>query len=385
MKNLPWSLSPITLNFALIAIAAQPLTAIAASNSAAINQMARSVVVRIVNPGGSGSGVMIHKVGKTYTVLTAAHVLASSTTYEVIAPDGQRYTLISTTVKKHPTADLAIAQFESTQTYPVATVATPTTLSEGSPSFVAGFPAKTVAMTESVYTFTTGEITANSSHPFADGYGLVYTNATLPGMSGGPIFNGNGALIGIHGRADAKIEMQDQSLNPSIYVKSGMNLGIPVQTLFDLIPKAQLSLVKPTLSPNPSSVSSPSATDQALIADLMAQSNFKVRQNDVPGAIAALDQVVRLDPANINAFNERGSLYLMQRNFLAAIMDFRQTVQLDPNFAHGYYNQGLAYLRSGSPREAYTNFKQAAELYKTQGKTEQYRATLEQLKGFSQP
>jgi Flp pilus assembly protein TadD len=80
--------------------------------------------------------------------------------------------------------------------------------------------------------------------------------------------------------------------------------------------------------------------------------------------------------------NDRGTLHLMNRDFLAAVIDFRQTVQIDPNFAGGYYNQAIAYLRSGSPREAQANFKKAAELFKAQGKIEQYRRTLEELKGF---
>jgi Tfp pilus assembly protein PilF len=112
------------------------------------------------------------------------------------------------------------------------------------------------------------------------------------------------------------------------------------------------------------------------------ESNFKLRQNDIPGAIAALDQIVRLDPQNLEAFNERGTLYMMQREYLAAVTDFRQTVQIDPNFAGGYFNQALAYLRSGSPREAQAKFKKAAELFKAQGNMQAYRQTLERLKGF---
>jgi Flp pilus assembly protein TadD len=92
--------------------------------------------------------------------------------------------------------------------------------------------------------------------------------------------------------------------------------------------------------------------------------------------------VIRLDPNNLYAFNERGSLYLQQQNFLSAVVDFRQTVQLDPNFAEGYYNQGWAQLRSGDPRAAAANFRKAAALFKSQGKTEKYKATKEQLKGM---
>jgi hypothetical protein len=371
----PWNFSAVCLGVsaALVAINLAPAVAL---SSAEVNQIARSVTVRITSDSGSGSGVLIRKAGKTYTLLTVAHVLSNpKAVYQVITPDAQRYTLDRTSIKLHAQVDLAIAQFVSSQSYGVAKIGSSEGVAEGAAVYVAGFPAKTAAMTESIYNFTKGEITAAPSRPFKDGYGLVYTNTTLPGMSGGPIFNAEGSVVGIHGRADAKTELQDQQLNPKIYVKSGVNLGIPIRALLSLVPKEQLILATASPAIN-------SAEDRSLINDLMAQSNFKLRQNDIAGAIAALDQVVRLAPNNIEAFNERGTLYLMNRDFLAAVTDFRQTVQLDPNFAGGYYNQGVAYLRSGSPREAQANFKKAAELFKAQGKTQQYRETLQQLKGF---
>jgi serine protease Do len=378
MITVPWNTPPALISLSFALVVTQPSIAVAL-NASEINQIARSVTVRVTSEKGSGSGVLIRKTDQTYTVLSAAHVFSPAADYKVITSDGQHYTLERSSIQSHPTADLAIAQFVSQKSYPVAVVAAdPGTVVEGSPSYVAGFPARTIAMTESIYNFTKGEVTAAPVRPFRDGYALIYTNTTLPGMSGGPIFNADGALIGIHGRADAKAELQDQSLNPTIYVKSGVNLGIPIRSLFELLPQEKLTLA----TASPATSSKPSAADLSLIQDLMAQANFKLRQRDLPGAIAALDQVVRLDPNNVNAFNERGTLYLMQREFLAAILDFRQAVQLEPTFAGGYYNQGIAYLRSGSPRESYESFKKAAELYKAQGKTEQYRATLEQMKGF---
>jgi V8-like Glu-specific endopeptidase len=373
--NLPAAF--VGVSAVLIAINLAPARAL---SSAEVNTIARSVTVRITSSSGSGSGVLIRKEGKTYTLLTAAHVLANKTAvYEVIAPDGQRYTLDQRSIKVHAQADLAIAQFASAKSYAVTTIGRSEGVTEGAPIYVAGFPAKTVAMTESIYNFTRGEITAAPAQPFKDGYGLVYTNATLPGMSGGPIFNAEGALIGIHGRADAKTELQDQQLNPQIYVKSGVNLGVPVSALLSLVPKEKLTIATASSTTKSTAISK---EDRSLINDLMAQSDFKQRQNDLPGAIAALDQVVRLDPTNIEAFNDRGTLHLMSRDFLAAVIDFRQTVQLDPNFAGGYYNQAIAYLRSGSPREAQANFKKAAELFKASGNTQMYKKTLQELNGF---
>jgi serine protease Do len=376
---MPWNLPAtfVGVSAVLVGINLAPARAL---TSAEVNTIARSVTVRIMSSGGSGSGVLIRKEGKTYTLLTVVHVLANQTAvYEVATSDGQRYTLDRKSIKAHAQADLAIAQFTSTKSYPVTKISSSQDVTEGSPTYVAGFPAKTTAMTESIYNFTKGEVTAAPAQPFKDGYGLVYTNATLPGMSGGPIFNADGALIGIHGRADAKTELQDQQLNPQIYVKSGVNLGIPIGTAFALVPKEKLTIATASPTVNSTAIS---PEDRSLVNDLMRQSDFKRRQNDLPGAIAALDQLLRIDPNNLDALTDRGTLHMMNRDFLAAIVDFRQTVQIAPNLPGGYYNQAIAYLRSGSPREAQANFKKAAELFKASGNTQMYKKTLQQLKGF---
>jgi hypothetical protein len=347
-----------------------------ALSSAEVNEIAKGVTVRIKSSASSGSGVLIRKNGGLYTVLTAAHVLSPRETYEVLLTDGQHYPLKASTIQRHAQADLAIAQFSSTKVYRTATIGDPNTLEEGAPVFVAGYPAQTEALTESIYSFTKGEMTAKASRPFKDGYGLVYTNITLPGMSGGPVFNASGQLVGIHGRADAKAQLQDEQVNPKIYIKSGVNLGIPVTPLFALIPKTQLAIA------TAAATQTQPAINQTLVNDLRAQSGFRKRQRDYTGAISAMDQAIRLDPNNIELYEERGVLYMLMQDYLSAAVDFNQTVQINPNFAEGYYNRAYAYFRSGSRDEAIASYEKAAELFKAQGKTQQYKATQDELKGF---
>jgi hypothetical protein len=48
------------------------------------------------------------------------------------------------------------------------------------------------------YKFLVGNLSGRVAKP-KNGYGLVYTNVAKPGMSGGPVLNDEGVLIGING------------------------------------------------------------------------------------------------------------------------------------------------------------------------------------------
>jgi hypothetical protein len=77
---------------------------------------------------------------------------------------------------------------------------------------------------------------------------LIYNISTLPGMSGGPILDDQGNLIGIHGRGDraddVTVLLQSSEVNPEVVVKSGFNYGIPIHTIQKYSSTKQLGLAK---------------------------------------------------------------------------------------------------------------------------------------------
>ena len=170
-----------------------------------LSSRAAEITVLIEAPGTLGSGIIIAREGNVYSVLTAKHVVANVNPGEeadIVTNDGERYFLDSNNIEQEPAADLAVVSFVSNKDYSVASLGDPAEAKPGTKVYVAGFPLPTEAITSSIYNFTEGRVTANASVPLADGYSLVYSNFTLPGMSGGPVINELGEVIGVHGRGD---------------------------------------------------------------------------------------------------------------------------------------------------------------------------------------
>ena len=170
-----------------------------------IYELAQSTTVRIVRDRTSGTGVIIHHQKQIYTVLTNWHVVAAQNVVEVITADGQTYPLLQPP-QQLGNLDLAVLQFQSPDNYQIATAATDLPR-VGEKIYAAGFPlyeqnssADTIYRGIEGFRLTQGEISLIPPKSLPEGYYLGYTNDTEIGMSGGPIFNTKGFLIGVHGR-----------------------------------------------------------------------------------------------------------------------------------------------------------------------------------------
>lgn len=238
--------------------------------SSQIGKSAENFTV-LISSDYPGSGVIIAKKDKTYTVLTAEHVVRHSDfEYQVVTPDGKKHPVKYQNVKKLPGVDLAVVNFTSDSTYNTAKLAKSEEAGIGSVVYTAGFPDPGQAIENRIFQFTSGEV--SGLNPKAkDGYSLIYTNITRKGMSGGPLLNTNGELVGIHGRAETDV-LPGDGKNAPIQVKAGLNLGIPIQTFLSLAPKIGVKLdfksqptptAKPP-TPQPTAQQQPSTQPPAL-------------------------------------------------------------------------------------------------------------------------
>lgn len=176
------------------------------SQSADIQNLAQVTTVRITSSNLSGSGVIVNRQGQIYTVLTNWHVVGFRDSHTIMTFDGQEYTPISSCPRKLGFYDLAITQFSSANSYEVANISNEP-VAVGDQLLATGFPmyqdgTLTTTFDQGVLNFrlTLGEVTLLPPKSMALGYRLGYTNEIVAGMSGGPIFNAKGLLIGINGR-----------------------------------------------------------------------------------------------------------------------------------------------------------------------------------------
>lgn len=168
-----------------------------------INDLARGITVLIKRyslspqPVFAGSGVLFARSGRTYYVLTAKHVVDLNDSYQIVTEDGNEYKIdYSDIIPLKEDLDLAVLIFTSYDNYDVARLGNSDLLYRGSSVYLSGW-----VKSEKELRLTFGEITNFRNNKPKDGYSLIYNNKyTSNGMSGGPLLNNKGCLVGIHGR-----------------------------------------------------------------------------------------------------------------------------------------------------------------------------------------
>lgn len=179
-----------------------------------INNIAGEITVRIEGPKG-GSGVIVEKQENTYYILTNWHVVSQVGDYEIVTPDGQRHSVYYSLIRQIPGLDLAVVPFESSQPYSLATLSSAESVNRGNVVYVAGWPRSASTLGHRLFLSTKG-ILEYRQEP-RQGYTLVYNNLVRSGMSGGPVLNEAGEVIGINGIVQLGVD-RDQIVSAGIEI-----------------------------------------------------------------------------------------------------------------------------------------------------------------------
>jgi tetratricopeptide (TPR) repeat protein len=356
-----------------------------------VQRIAKQTTVQITGCD-FGSGVIIRKEGNAYTVLTVAHNLKKSGC-AVTAPDDAKYQVDR--VKTFPNSvDLAVFTFTSNKVYPVAKLVDNSDLVEAMETiYVSGFPLST-AISTSIFTIVKGDVVANpATKQQGKGYSLIYSNNTLPGHSGGPVWNDRGELIAIHGQGDVDSKSQE-TMNDGVRVKTGYNLGITVNTfnklavtagvtsnapvvvavkpkpLDDLIASAILKLNKrdyrgmlPDLDRAIRLLNGSATLDSQNVRLYTLRGIAKSELGDKPGATADYRRAITFNPTDTAALNGRGVAKAELGDKQGALDDLNRAIAIDPNFYKAYNNRGSIRSELGDNKGAIYDFNRAIALY----------------------
>jgi tetratricopeptide (TPR) repeat protein/S1-C subfamily serine protease len=362
-----------------------------------VDDIAQQITVRIERKDGeNGSGVIVAREGDTYYVATAAHViqetkrdngrnvLREKMANAIITPTQERIALSEADINVvNKDLDIGVIKFRSKQNYRVAAIGS-YEFKESDWVFVSGFPGADRSKKRHL---TIGKVQTENQKEFVvknrdeelgsltKGYNLVYTNLSLPGMSGGAILDRQGRLVGINNGAENEQIIQNDRVKQ---INFGYALGIPISTVVGVTSRGQIPTARLRVTNTPAANPSQNEQDEiqrvqlstlakpgktASTEEWLNYANLLWRGNQSREAVTAFETAIKLLERNpelperekqlrIAYFglglawyeNSRGS---RQDDLRSAVKAFERAAKIDPSFYESarYLGKSLLLLK----------------------------------------
>jgi len=376
-----------------------------------LDRIAEEITVRIDFPNGNGSGTIIAKqeglFTKNYYILTAYHVVDKTVKYQVVTPDGRQHSVNYSTVKHLPGVDLAVLEFTSNESYRVASLASNSLFNKDRWNLVcvSGWPISKVTGDKLSRLFSVGEIISpnlielvrKNSDSLTDGYEMVYSNITAGGVSGGPILDIDGQVIGIHGRADGEETIDRAGQHHPIQL--GYSFGIPINKFLGMTSQigvkfSELKIdypVLPNLLSKKNSVLSKEKSARDILnlvmnvlkikhldtfndpIELTNYANRLWRIGQYENALTVLNRVIEIQPKLHQAWYLRGlvldaqqsSLFNKQKSKITkrqVLASFSMAALIEPKFSAAWRWRGICLLELQQYEEALLSINKAIDI-----------------------
>lgn len=353
-----------------------------------------------------GTGTIIARSFNMHYVLTARHVVDNMTDYKVLTSD-QKLRATSANKVTILENDLAVVAFSDPKHYSVANLykgcfsdgpiyREPTVDDDISldsifcqPNnalvdlplvLVAGYPIDGEELKLTVGSFIDRNPTSLEAQvPYTRGYEFLYTNETDTGMSGGPIWDANGQLIGVHGQSEKEIFSG---------VPFGYSVGIPIDLflgeLNEIFSDAGFSVLPQDIELSTGELSPFAFSQEAInsfengdsyrclggsndVNQTIELTNQLYRTGQYVKALECIDQAIVLEPDSPSVLFAKGFLLMKMGRFSESLTFLTKIVQQDAAYSDEYIAwrwRGVVLNRMENYGGALDSFAQAAQMYR---------------------
>ncbi|MEM8640097.1 MAG: tetratricopeptide repeat-containing serine protease family protein [Cyanobacteria bacterium P01_G01_bin.54] len=336
MKRRWWTVLGGSILLGLSGCGQLPLPQKTLDKAVLIEQIELSVVrISYGDQAGQGTGFIIDGEPGVCTVATAAHVVKPSELISVSTHD-------SDTVNQRPYSaravqmwpnnlDLAIVTFDAPGEgcpYPSLPLGDSGQISKLDTLYLFGFPE---GGERALYQQQVAEGQVSGlDEGNAEGYDITYTSSSAAGMSGGPLVNGRGEVIGVHGREEA-----------------GFRLAIPIAKF-----QGQLAAMLAQLP----------EVAAGTAEELYERGKELLDAEKYEEALEFFDRVVAQKPNYTLAWFNRGISLERLSMPEEALLAYSKTVELEPDFANAWYGRGFTLNELGKYEEAIASYDKALEI-----------------------
>jgi|GEM_PF-997416 len=272
-----------------------------------VNRVASDISIRILDREFLGSGFIVRRSDREYIAITNQHVLrAGEPPYTVETVDGKTYTaeVITDMATSNYQYDLAVLKFKADAVYETAKIGSSFSLEVGESVFAAGFPyqefspqqaseraseSASAIFDESQISsprklaLKQGKVAIILNQALEEGYQIGYTNDVKKGMSGGPLLNSKGEVIGINGKHAYPLwespEIYQDGSEPCPALQeliTRSSLAIPIEKIIELAAELK-SLESPVTIEYPVK-SNLSVEDSVVITQMQAEAEETQRK-----------------------------------------------------------------------------------------------------------